>query len=200
MSQVLTPDEIAPLNRNQRWNSYLVIAAAAAMLFLGLTLRNNALNATQTFEDLEAGIRAQLPANWLIDTQTDEYVVRAQDPYALPFKTTLQIAVMPVGPDATPNLVLDVLNLDRAPRFSTYREISRADTTLRDNLAKRMTYTYVQYERNPFQASLPIVVQGIDVVVLRRGQAVILTYREESSAFDANLPRFERLLDTVEIF
>ena len=45
-----------------------------------------------------------------------------------------------------------------------------------------------------------MIVEGVDVVVLRRGQAVIITYREESSAFEQNLYRFENLLQTVEIF
>jgi hypothetical protein len=188
------------LSFNQRWNGYLALGMVAVMLFVGLTLRSGALNATQTFEDDEAGVRAQVPAGWLLDTESDEYVFRAQDPNALPFKTTLQVSVLTVGPDATPNLVLDLLKMQRAPRFSVYRELSRVDTTLRDDPAKRMTYAYTQDERNPFQATIPVVVQGVDVVVLRRGQAVIITYREERSAFDTNLHRFENLLQTVEIF
>ena len=188
------------LSFNQRWNGYLALGMVAVMLFVGLTLRSGALNATQTFEDLEAGVRAQVPAGWLLDTESDEYVFRAQDPNALPFKTTLQVSVLTVGPDATPNLVLDLLNMQRAPRFSVYRELSRVDTTLRDDPAKRMTYAYTQDERNPFQATIPVVVQGVDLVVLRRGQAVIITYREDRSAFDTNLRRFENLLRTVEIF
>jgi hypothetical protein len=63
-----------------------------------------------------------------------------------------------------------------------------------------MEYVYTQDERNPFQATVSLVVQGVDVVVLRRGQAVVITYREERSAFDDNLYRFENLLQTVEIF
>jgi len=200
MSEIMDTSGQIPLTFNQRWNSTLAIVLAAAVLMVGLTLRANALNTTQTFEDLETGVRARVPAGWLLDMQSTEYVFRAQDPAARPFKTMLQVSVLPVGPDATPNIVLDLLNLERAPRFSTYREIARADTTLRGDPAKRMTYAYTQDERNPFQATLPIVVQGVDVVVLRRGQAVIITYREERSAFDDNLYRFENLLETVEIF
>ncbi|MCD4687515.1 MAG: hypothetical protein K8S97_16415, partial [Anaerolineae bacterium] len=94
----------------------------------------------------------------------------------------------------------DLLNMNRAPRFSTYNEITRADEILRGDPAKRMVYAYTQFERNPFLATEPLVVKCVDVVVLRRGQAVIITYREERSAFDDNLYRFENLLSTVEIF
>ncbi|HVO72282.1 MAG TPA: hypothetical protein VMT24_19670 [Aggregatilineaceae bacterium] len=200
MNKIIDIEERPGPTFAQRWNSYLAIAMAAAVLLVGITLRDNTLNATQTFENLEAGVRAQVPRGWLLDTQSSEYVFRAEDPDALPFKTVLQVSVLPVGPDATPNLVLDILNMQRAPRFSTYREISRTDQTLRGEPAKRMTYAYTQDERNPFQATLPVVVQGVDVVVLRRGQAVIITYREERSAFEDHLYRFENLLRTVEIF
>jgi len=184
----------------RRWNNYLALLMAAGMLLLGISLRDAALSATRTFEDLEAGVRAQLPSGWLLESKGADFVVRAQDPNALPFKTTLQIAVLPIGPDATPNTVLDLIYMQRAPYFSTYKEIARSDQTLRGDPAKRMVYAYTQDERNPYQASVPLVVQGVDVVVLRRGQAVVITYREERSAFDDNLHRFEDLLQTVEIF
>lgn len=193
------PDTIV-LNFSQRWNTYLAIAAAVVGITLGLSMKNNALSATQQFEDLEAGVRAQVPANWLVSAASDNYVFRAQDPNALPFKTILQVSVLTVGADATPNTVLDLLYMQRAPRFSTYREISRTDVTLRGDPAKRMVYAYTEDERNPFLASVPIVVEGVDVVVLRRGQAVIITYREERAKFADNLYRFDDLLSTVEIF
>jgi hypothetical protein len=188
------------LNFNQRWNSYLALAMVFGVLFVGLSLRAGNLNATQEFEDLEAGVRVQIPVGWLLDNDSPDYVFRAQDPAALPFKTTLQISVMTVGPDATPNTILDILYLQRAPRLSNYQELSRTDTTLRDDAAKRMTYAYTEFERNPFQSSVPLVIQGVDVVVLRPGEAVIITYREERTVFDTNLYRFENLLATVEIF
>lgn len=188
------------LNFNQRWNTYLALAFAVLGIALGLSMKNNALSATQQFEDLEAGVRAQVPASWLVSTASDEYVFRAQDPNALPFKTILQVSVLTVGADATPNTVLDLLHMQRAPRFSTYREIERAEVTLRGDPAMRMVYAYTEDERNPFLASVPIVVEGVDVVVLRRGQAVIISYREERAKFADNLYRFEDLLSTVEIF
>lgn len=185
----------------QRWNSYLALVAAALALFLGLRLRSGALNATQTFEDLEAGIRAQIPASWLIDTESEDYVFRAEDPEALPFKTLLQVSALVVGEDATPRNVLDLLDVQRANQLSAYRVISRTEETLRDGSpAIRMKYAYTQDELNPFLESLPIVVEGVDVVVLRRSQAVVITYREEREQFEDNLFFFENLLQTVEIF
>ncbi len=188
------------LTFSQRWNSLLVIVLAAAMIFVGLTRRQNALSATVVFEDLESGVRAQVPVGWLVDNDSPDYVFRAIDPDALPYKTQLEVDVIPVGPDMTPNLVLNLLNLQRSPRVAAYRELSRVATTLRDDPATRMTYTYTEFERNPFLQSEPLTVKAVDVVVLQRGQAVILTFREASTDFDAHLYRFEQFLQTVEIF
>ena len=200
MSQFVETGGSTPLTFNQRWNTYLVLAMVVTAVALGMTLRRSAVNATQTFENLEAGVRAQVPVGWLMDSGGTEYVFRAQDPDALPFKTTLQVSVLPIGPDATPNIVLDLLFAERAPRFPLYTEVTRSPVTLRGGDAMRMVYAYAQIERNPFQAVVPLMIEGVDVVVLRRGQAVIITYREERSAFEANLYRFENLLQTVEIF
>ena len=109
--------EKIPLTFTQRWNTYLALIMAALVVSIGLAFRNGTLSSTQTFEDLEAGVRAQVPLGWLLDTNSADYVFRVQDPNALPFKTTLQVSVLTVGPDATPNLVLDLLYLDRAPAF-----------------------------------------------------------------------------------
>ena len=200
MTEMIEFRESAPLTFTQRWNTYLAIVLAAGVMVLGITLRDSNLNATVTLENLESGVRAQVPANWLQDTAGDEYLFRVRDPGALPFKTTLQVSVLTVGPDATPDLVLNLLTMQRSSRFATYHEISRSDATLRDDPAKRMVYAYTEFERNPSLQSLPMVIEGVDLVVLQGTQAVVVTYREEQSAFDDHLYRFENLLRTLEIF
>jgi hypothetical protein len=195
-------DSGTELSFRQRWNSYLTIALVMGAVLLGLAMRRGTLNATQEFEDLEAGIRAQIPSGWMVDSGSNtDYVFRAEDPNALPFKTMLQVSVIPVGSDATPDNVLTYLDIQRPAQLSAYRRISVTNITLRDGSpAVRMTYAYTQNERDPFLESVPIVVQGVDVVVLRRSQAVIITYREERSEFDDHLYRMDNLLQTLEIF
>ena len=200
MTEFVEIRESAPLTFTQRWNTYLAIVLAAGVMVLGITLRDSNLNATVTLENLESGVRAQVPANWLQDTRGDDYLFRVRDPNAVPFKTTLQVSVLTVGPDATPDLVLNLLTMQRSSRFATYHEISRSDAMLRDDPAKRMVYAYTEFERNPALQSLPMVIKGVDLVVLQGTQAVVVTYREEQSAFDDHLYRFESLLRTLEIF
>src|SRR5690606_40570434 len=95
-------------------------------------MRDSALNATVTLVDLEAGVRAQVPSGWLIDRRGGDYVFRAIDPNALPFKTLLQVSILPVGPDATPANVLHQIEIDRPLRLPGYQVIARQNVTLRD--------------------------------------------------------------------
>lgn len=198
---ILITEERPGLTFTQRWNTYLSLALAVVVLALGLAMRDSALNATVTLEDLEAGVRAQVPQGWLIDRRTGDYVFRAVDPNALPFKTLLQVSILPVGPDATPANVLHQIEIDRPLRLPGYQVIARQNVTLRDGSpAIRLTYAYFESERNPALETLPIVVEGVDLVVLRGAQAVIVSYREERTRFEDNLYRFENMLNTLEIF
>ncbi len=198
---ILVTDDRPGLTFAQRWNTYLSLALAAVVLFLGVSMRDSALNATVTLEDLEAGVRAQVPLDWLVDRSSSDYVFRVADPNALPFKTLLQVSILPVGPDATPANVLHQIEIDRPLRLPGYQVIARQNVTLRDGSpAIRLTYAYFESERNPALESLPLVVEGVDLVALRGAQAVIVTYREERTRFEDNLYRFENMVNTLEIF
>ena len=198
---LVTEDQRPGLSFGQRWNTYLSLALAAVVLFLGLAMRDSALNATVTLEDLEAGVRAQVPAGWLIDRRSGDYVFRVVDPNALPFKTLLQVAILPVGPDATPANVLHQIEINRPLSLPGYQVIARQNVTLSGGEpAIRLTYAYFESERNPALESLPLVIEGVDLVVLRGAQAVVVSYREDRTRFNENLYRFENMLNTLEIF
>lgn len=186
------------LSRAQLLNSFTVLAAAAAMMLVGLLLRNSALSATVPFVDERSGIRARIPANWLVTTDNPEYIMQAEDPGATPFKTTLRISVLPVGEEAAPRNVVDTLTLQRAGRLSTYRVLSTQIITFGESEALELNYTYVQAENNPFLSAVSVVVRGRDVVVIRGLQAIVMTYLEESSRFEQHEFIFDQFLDTLE--
>jgi hypothetical protein len=186
------------LTRSQTLNSLGVVILALGMLFLGLLMRNSALNARAAFVDQQSGIRVQIPANWLISSNQAEFVVQAEDPGARPFKTLLRVSLIPVGAEATPRNVIDTLTLQRAGRLSTYRILSITPSTIGDSPAIEMDYAYVQADTNPFISVIPIVVRGRDVVVIEDGQAIIVTYREAETRFAENVIYFEAFLASLE--
>ncbi len=192
------PEE-RPLTRTQRWANMLAILTALAALAFGFLLRDQIVSSTETFRDLAAGILAQYPSGWLLDTEGD-YVFRARDPRSPSFRTTLQVAVEAIGADAAARNVLDNLTMERALTLAAYRTLTTIpDYPLPDGeQATRLDYVYVATEADPFLQSLPVVVYGVDIVSIKRGQAIIITFRVEADRFDEEFWRLERFLATLE--
>lgn len=188
----------ALLTRTQRWAGYLAILTAVVGLSAGFLIKDLILSSATVYRDLAAGILAQYPTNWLLDTEGD-YVFRVRDPTAPTFRTTLQVAVEPIGADATARNVLDNLTLARAQTLAAYRVLSTVETTLPEGeAATRLDYVYVETEANPFLESLPVVVRGVDVVTIKGGQAIIVTFRADRDVFDAEVGRLSQFLAALE--
>ncbi len=179
-------------------NHILIFVVAAALLGLGLLMRQNTLNATFPFKDEINGISAQLPTGWLLDTTSSDYVFRAIDPGGRPFKTTLQVSILTVGREATPRNVVDLIEVQGPLQLPEYQVYSSESTRLGDDQATELIYAYVDTESNPFLETQPIVVQGIDLVVKRGNQAIVFTYRDAQQSFEANRFYFSNFLNSVE--
>ena len=192
--------ESTELNFRQRWASYLTIFVAVIGLAGGIALRSRSLNATDRFENRQEGLAANYPSNWLLEEGAGDFVFRVQDPAALPFKTTLQISLLTVGPGARTADIPDLLNMTRAASLPAYRPLAITPTTLPNGTQGiQMEYAYVATETNPFLQTVPIVVHALDVIVLRSNQAVVITYRADSQSFDSNRHFFDSFLRTLEL-
>src|SRR5262249_53398937 len=134
--------ELTALNFRQRWASYLTIVVAVGALLSGILLRSSIVDASVRFENKQAGIAVRYPVNWLLDENREDYVVRVQDPAAIPFKTTLQISIVPIGQGARSALdVLNPLNISRATSLPSYRTLEITPITLPNgSSATQMTY------------------------------------------------------------
>jgi hypothetical protein len=194
-------DALTQLNFRQRWASYLTIGMAILGLLIGVFLRSRVINATSFYQNSQNGISGRYPANWLL-TEADEgenVVFRVENPAAFPFKTLMQVALRISGPDEQANDVRDQLNISRASQFFAYRALDTSPITLADGSnALKMNYAYVANDPNPFVQSVPIVVQGVDIIVLRNRQVLIISYRAESSTFDQDYHYFDAFLRSLQ--
>jgi hypothetical protein len=182
---------------HQMWANLLALGVVVVALAAGWVLRLNAREATEYYQDPTAGIEIERPVGWLLDSQGD-YVFRLRSPAALPFKTTLQVSVLTIGPDATGRNVLDALTLRRSANLSGYRVLSVSDPVdVPNSPVVEMRYAYVASETNPFLEALPIVVMGVDMVFLKGDQAVIASYLADPARFDAEYFRFEQFLASL---
>lgn len=182
----------------QRWNHYLVLIFGLAGFLIGISLRDSTLNATQLYTNPQAGIQAEYPQNWLID-QDGDYVFRVRNTAQAGFKTTIQVAVKPVGGAASTRSILDALNLNRSQILASYRELSVEPFPLPNEIeATAMNYTYANIENDPFLQTIPIVVHGLDVLTIKRGQAIIITFLSDARSYEENYAYFQTFLQNLE--
>ncbi|NWF71344.1 MAG: hypothetical protein HXY40_19865 [Chloroflexi bacterium] len=186
------------MSQTQRWAHYLTLLFSVLALFVGINLRDSTLNATVAYVNVQAGISASYPRNWLLD-QAPDYVFRVRDMTQPGFKTTIQVAVRPVSEDTSVRNVLDALALNRAQTLDGYNIIGVEPYVLPDETrAIRVLSTYVDTEANPFLQGVPVSVEAIDVVAIKGGQAIIITFISDAQLFDINLPIFEQFLLDLE--
>ncbi len=190
------------LTLRQRWATWLTFALAFAALVGGVLLRSNTENATFPFSDTKTGLAVRYPANWLLErgTERDDFVMRAQDPAAIPFKTTISLSSLLLGQDANVYDVTELLSVRRAAALSSYRTLDISAITLPDGLqATQMTYSYASAEVNPSLKSIPVMVRAADVIILNKGQAIVATYLADAQSYDQNQHYFGEFLRRLEI-
>jgi len=182
----------------QRWSHILVLILSVIGFVIGINLKNSVVNATTFYTDAQAGITSEYPENWLIDTEGD-YVFRVRDVTQPGFKTTIQVAVRPVSDETQARNILDTLSLDRSQSLATYSILAREPFVLPGDVeALSMKYTFVSAETNPFLQSTPQVVTGLDILTIKRGQAIIITFLSETTTFEENFALFEQFLNKLE--
>jgi hypothetical protein len=186
-------------NYRQRWSHYLTLLFAVVGLFIGINLRDSALGATFIYTNVQFGIRAEYPQNWLIDTEGD-YIFRVQNISQRGFPTTIQVAVQAVSSDTTTRYIFDALTLNRSQTLAEYNVLSSGTViTLPDeSLASIMDYTFASRESDPFLRSVPEVVRGRDVLTIKRGQAVVISFLSSATNYDRDFSLFERFLESLE--
>jgi hypothetical protein len=180
-----------------RWSHYFILIYCVVCFVIAINLRNSVINATTTYNDVQSGIRAEYPQNWLIDSD-GEYVFRVRDATQIGFKTTIQVSVRPVSLNTTTRNLLDALSLDRAQTLTGYRVLSIESRALADeSLATQMLYTYVDVQAAPILQTIPTVVEGLDVIAIQQGQAVIVSFLADANVFDSQTPIFDRFIETL---
>ncbi len=186
-----------PASFNQRWSHYFVMIFGIAGFLIGINLRDSALSATSLYVNTQAGISAQYPQNWLID-EAGDYIFRVRNASNVGYATTIQVATRPVSASTSPRSILDSLSLNRAQTLAEYNVLAETDYLLPDDIpATSMLYAFAISSPNPFLQSVPVVVQGQDILTIQRGQAIIITFLSEANTYEQNLPIFNQFITTL---
>jgi len=61
-----------------------------------------------------------------------------------------------------------------------------------------MEYTFASSESDPFLQSVPIVARGQDVLTIKRGQAIIISFLSASTTYERDYAMFEQFINSLE--
>lgn len=184
----------------QRWAMLLTVVVFGLALLGGVIIRSSVSGATQGFADSAAGVAARYPAGWLIEhgASGSNFVFRAENAAALSFKTTLSVAVLPIGPNATVYDIAQLLTIQRAQTLAAYRSLSTDPYTLPNgSAATRIQYAYAAVDPDPFLSAVPVVVRAEDVIILSHSQAIIISYLSDAQRFAADEHYFTAFLRSL---
>lgn len=199
MSIIEITESREEITQRQRYSHYFAFIFGVIGLVIGINLRDSALFATTLYADTRAGIRAFYPQNWLIETESADFVFRVRDMTQPGYKTTIQVSTVPVSTLTDVRNVLEALSLERAQTLAEYSVLGIQDYNLPDEgEAVSMEYAFAAGEDAPFLESVPSVVRGLDILAIRRGQAIVITFLTDAQTYDRNLPVFERFLSDLE--
>lgn len=185
------------LSQRQRWATYLSMAIIILGMYIGMTLRDSALNQSTIYSNVQAGLTANYPEGWLLD-ENGPYIFRVRDMATLGFKTSIQVQALPVSADVVERNLLDQLTLSRSQFLIDYNVLGYSDFNLpNDTTAVSMNYTFVSRDTSPFLEGISSVVVGLDILTIQRGQALVITYRADASIYEQQLFIFDQFLQNL---
>lgn len=182
----------------QRWSIALSYVFIIAGLLLGINRRDTLLHQTSAYINIEAGISASYPARWLLDESVSN-IFRVRDMSHRGFNTQIEVSSLPVGPDSTERNLLDRLSMQRAQVLIDYTVLGYDSYSLPDeSQAVTMSYSFVSRDASPFLEGVSSIVNGLDILTVRRGQALVISYRAESNIFQRELETLAVFLDDLQ--
>ncbi len=171
----------------QRWSIALTYIMIAVVFAFGVNQRDSALNQASAYSNLEAGISAQYPARWLLE-EAGPYIFRLRDMANRGFNTVIEVSAAPVGSDTSERNILDQLTLRRAQTLIDYAVLGYDVYHLADNTpAISMSYSYVSRDASPFLEGVSSIVYGLDILTIRRGQGLIISFRADADIYEREL-------------
>ena len=182
----------------QRWSIAFTYLAIVIGLILGVNQRDSTLSQSSIYSNVEAGITAIYPARWLLE-ESDAYVFRVRDMSHRGYNTVIEINTLPIGADSAERNVLDQLSLQRSQVLIDYTVLGYDTYMLPDeSLAISMSYSFVARDTSPFLEGVSSIVSGLDILTIRGGQAVIISFRADAIIFIRELDTLRWFVQKLE--
>lgn len=182
----------------QRWSIAITYFLIVAGLALGVNQRESTLNLASDYSNLEAGISAKYPARWLLE-EAGSFIFRVRDMARRGFNTVIEVSAAPVGRDTSERNIFDQLTLQRSQVLIDYTVLGYDEYPLADDtLAVSMSYSYVARDASPFLEGVSSIVNGLDILTIRRGQALVVSFRADADIYRRELETLRWFIQHLE--
>jgi hypothetical protein len=178
-----------------------VALAVLIALGLGLLLLLNTVGRTKVYQSADTPFRMAYPATWIDATSLQDVLLKVEDPLAdSAFKTALTVETRELDPQSPPTLqtLLD-RRVEQRSALTGYHFLANAETTVGGLKAMQLQYAYVvQPIDEPRRASLPVVVQAREYIVVAPDRTYYITLAAPENEFARASAQFDRMLQTVQ--
>ncbi|MDH4207578.1 MAG: hypothetical protein OEV76_01745 [Anaerolineae bacterium] len=178
----------------------LVILLVIVALLLGWLVRSWVQGQTATFTSDDGAVSLRYPAGWLQQTDKDTLLTVSDVRANGSFKPSFSLTTREMNPDypLTASDVLVSLSVQRAEQLTAYRVLNVDEGTVDGLDASSLTYAYVSEPEGGLQASLPVVVEAVDWVVLRGGKAYVFSFAAPAEEFSSRAGAFSSIMSSVD--
>jgi hypothetical protein len=178
----------------------LVVALVIVALLLGWAIKGWVQGQMVTYTTDDGAVSLSYPDRWLEQSDKEALVAASDVRGAGAFKPSFSLRTREMDPDypLTENDLLVALSLERAENLTAYRAVSVEEGVVGGLEASKVTYAYVAEPVGGLQASVPVVVQAVDWVVIHEGKAYILTFAAMADQFAEQDGVFSSILASVD--
>jgi hypothetical protein len=191
----------APSEGELRRTDIAVIITVIFALFLGLGIRNNAVNASRTVELGEGLPSIKIPSDW-ITGQPEGMLLQARNPRSPSiFNAEVSVTTLALPPGQDAVAARTILGLQRTQEFDRYRELYADAVLVNGEQGILVTYAYVaDPSREQGSNAAPVVVQAQDLIFPSgENTALVVTIAADAADWDEEQPAITLIQDSLDM-
>ncbi len=179
-----------------------VAAVVLAALLLGLLLRSSVEGGTRSYQSSDHNFSMLYPDGWRSESVTNTVALKVSNPQtASPYKSNVTVEVRDLDPASPPTLqTLIDRSITQGGTLAGYHLLSSTERQVAGARAAEIEYAaVVQPIDTPRSATLPVVVQSREEIVVTKEHSYYITLSAPESDFSRASEQFDTMLGTVKV-
>lgn len=192
---------LIPWETRLRYDAFVITLFAVALI-AGWGLKSWAEARTITFTAPDGTLSLRYPPSWIPQARKGALLSIRDLRSEGTFKTTFSVEARKLDPAVIKPVrdLVEPFTEERERELTAYQTLETGDTEVDDVKAIKISYVYEdQPTGRPFQTSVPVVVEGADILVIHGAYLYIFTFAAPTTTFSQQVETFEAILDSVNL-